>query len=317
MAGVRVKVSVPATSANLGSGFDSLGIALGLEDEFVFELGAGQSGVVLLGPEGVSQHARIPTGRDNLSIRAFEAAYAEAGQRAPEVMVTMANHIPVARGLGSSAAGIVAGTVAANEFMGRPLDRQAMLNLAAKLEGHPDNTTACMLGGLTASALVGSRTLWARLPLPPGLGCVVVVPDFQVSTSSARNVLPSSVQYSDAVFNVSRAALLVASLATGAYQNLRYAMEDRLHQPYRSALVPGLFAAVRAGLDAGALGVAMSGAGPSVLALVGEGVSREVVGQAIVDAFRQARVTSRAIPLPITSEGARVSYPTAKAGGLR
>ncbi|MDD2201605.1 MAG: homoserine kinase [Firmicutes bacterium] len=288
----KVIVHAPASSANIGPGYDSLAMALELRDDITFELAAkAESEAVTLTEDGSPFKEDLPTGRTNLTIRAFEAAFLEAGERPPSVRVTTVSRIPIARGLGSSAAAIVAGVAAGNVFCGGHLDLQGRLNLAARIEGHPDNTAACTLGGVTVSSLVGSRVMWAQVPLPKELRALVVVPDFGVSTGVARNVLPGSVLHADATFNVSRVALLVASLCTGAYENLRYATEDKLHQPYRSPLVPGMLDAIRSACDAGALGAYVSGAGPSILALMGAKADHEPIAHAISEAFGRSRVS--------------------------
>jgi homoserine kinase len=301
----KVIVRAPATSANMGPGFDSLGFAMELRDELTFERTAdAESQAITVDPDGKQVSLGVPTGSDNLAIRAFATAFREAGQEAPAVRVRIVNRIPVARGLGSSAAAIVAGLIAADVFMGVQPDLQRLLNTAARIEGHPDNTAACILGGITASSFVGARVLWARVPLCRSLHAVVAVPDFPVSTRAARNVLPGNVPYSDAVFNVGRLALLVASLASGNYANLRYAFDDRLHQPYRSGLVPGMVNAMKAACDAGAMGSYMSGAGPSILALIGDGEPGEHVASAMREAFALARVKAATMVLPMAESGA-------------
>ena len=301
----KVVVRPPATSANMGPGFDSLGFAMELRDELTFErTGDAESMAITLDPDGKPCESMIPTGSDNLAIRAFATAFDEAGQQAPRVRVSIVNRIPVARGLGSSAAAIVAGLVAADAFMGIEPDLQRRLNRAARIEGHPDNTAACILGGVTASSLVGARVLWAKVPVRGNLLAVVAVPDFPVPTRAARNVLPGNVPYSDAVFNVGRVALLVASLASGDYANLRYAMDDRLHQPYRSAIVPGMVNAMRAACDAGAMGSYMSGAGPSMLALLSGDTQPEIVAAAMEEAFARVRVNAVTMVLPMAMSGA-------------
>lgn len=301
----KVIVRAPATSANMGPGFDSLGFAMELRDELTFERAAdGQSQAITLDPNGRQVSLGIPGGSDNLAIRAFATAFREAGQPAPAVQVCIVNRIPVARGLGSSAAAIVAGLMAADVFMGVAPDLQRLLGTAARIEGHPDNTAACILGGITASSFVGARVLWARVPICHSLRAVVAVPDFPVSTRAARNVLPANVPHSDAVFNVGRVALLVASLASGNYANLRYAFDDRLHQPYRSGLVPGMANAMKAAADLGAIGSYMSGAGPSIMALIGDDELAEPVALAMREAFARARVNASTMVLPMAESGA-------------
>lgn len=323
----RVVVHAPATSANMGPGFDCLAVAVGLYDEFTFTvLGEGPSRAVTYDASGLGQAGagqahrppqgpaarsltvltRIPSDERNLAVRSFKAYFAEMGLRPPDVEVTCLSRIPVARGLGSSAAAIVAGITAAEAMAGQGVDVQRKLNVAARIEGHPDNTSACILGGVTVSSMVSSTVLWAKVPLALQLDTVVAVPDFTLSTAVARNVLPGSVLHSDAVFNVGRAALLVASLASGDCANLRWATEDRLHQPYRASLAPGMVTAVRMAIEAGALGSYVSGAGPSIMALVPSEADAAPVTKAMLAAFVQAKVTATAMRLAAGVPGARV-----------
>jgi homoserine kinase len=313
----RVVVKAPATSANMGPGFDALGIALGLYDEFSFAvLEAGPSRAAtydiskpLAGGGFAPPRFRVPTDASNLAIRAFRLACADLGVAAPEVDMTCMSRIPVSRGLGSSAAAITAGVTAAWAMFGDDVDGdvQRRLDLAARLEGHPDNTSACILGGMVASAQVASGVLWARVPVQAALEAIVAVPDVALSTSVARNVLPPNVPHSDAVFNVGRVALLVASLASGELHNLRWATEDRLHQPYRACLTPGTAAAVRVALEAGALGAYVSGAGPSAMALTAAGAANaSSVAEAMRTAFTQVGVACTILHLPMGAAGAGV-----------
>lgn len=255
---------------------------------------------------------RVPADATNLAIKSFRLACAHLGAAAPEVEMTCLGRIPVGRGLGSSAAAITAGITAAWAMFGHAAspdadaDVQRRLDLAARIEGHPDNTSACILGGMVASAQVASGVLWARVPLKAKLRGIVAVPEMALSTSVARNVLPAAVPHSDAVFNVGRAALLVASLASGELHNLRWATEDRLHQPYRASLAPGMAAAVRLALDAGALGAYVSGAGPSVMALSAGEAQASAVAEAMRTAFARASVECSVMNLPMGAPGASV-----------
>lgn len=328
MGPARVVVRAPATSANMGPGFDTLGIAVGLYDEFAFTvLGSGPSRAVTYdegspATDGGRAAARpaVPTDGTNLAIRAFKAFYTDVGLRAPEVEVTCRSRIPVGRGLGSSAAAITAGITAAEAMLGCGGDvdadgddatdaatgLQRRLDLAARIEGHPDNTSACILGGMVASAQVASSVLWARVPLGARLNGVVAIPETVLSTKIARNVLPSNVPHSDAVFNVGRVALLVASMVSGDLRNLHWATEDRLHQPYRASLAPGMASAMRLAVEAGALGAYVSGAGPSVMALVAEGRQSGAVAEAMGTAFAQSRMECTIMNLPMGAPGAGV-----------
>ncbi len=293
-----IRVRVPATSANLGPGFDALGIALRLYNTLELEA-AERPGIEIRG-EGAEALPRDPS---HLAYRAALAAVERAGPRArgprPRAFrLAQHNRIPLARGLGSSAAAILGGAAAANALLGGPLDRQALLDLAAEIEGHPDNVAPALLGGAVACARTADGVRWVRLTLPP-LRAVLAVPDCTVSTEAARRLLPPQVPFEDAVFNVTRTALLVAALAEGRTDVLDEATRDRLHQPYRARLVPGLERVFEAARRAGAHGVALSGSGPSVLAF-GDAPG---IGDAMAGAFRQAGCGCRTIAVEIDAEG--------------
>ena len=256
-----VTVRVPATSANMGPGFDCLGLALDIWSEVQVDLGG--SGVEVSG-EGKDSLARD---RENLVYRSIERAFAEAGKAMPDVGVACRNDIPLGRGLGSSSAAVVGGLVAGNELCGRPLSDDSLLALAARIEGHPDNSAAALLGGCRIVVGDGDRLVTALVPVPEDLSAVLFIPEVPMSTEQARGLLPPVVDRADAVHNIGRAALLVNALATGDLSQLRVATEDRLHQPARQTIFPAMRNIFRSALDAGALGVFLSGAGSTVLAL--------------------------------------------------
>jgi homoserine kinase len=248
------RVRVPASSANLGPGFDALGMALDVFLECRFRSASALS----IRVSGMDT-GRIPTGADNLI---WEIA---RGVGAPAIELDILNSIPVGKGLGSSAAAVTAGVVIGAEVAGLGWDRARVLDEVARIEGHPDNASACVLGGIVASAIDLNGTVRAvKMALPEKFGVAVVVPDFVVSTSLARSILPETYSKCDAIFNVQRTALLMAALSSGDSEALRVALEDRLHHPYRFGLVAGLeeMVALRA---PGLLGCVLSGAGPSVL----------------------------------------------------
>jgi homoserine kinase len=201
----------------------------------------------------------------------------------PPFSIQVVNRVPLARGLGSSASAIVGGLCAANLMLGSPADEETILSLATSIEGHPDNVAPALLGGLVVSSMVGDKVLWVKVKPPEGLQLVVAIPSFPLSTHAARGALPGMLLYSDAVFNVSRSSLLVAALSEGRMDLLRWAMEDRLHQPYRKKLVPGMDEVFEAAMNAGAHGVALSGAGPSLIAFVTE--NDETIGTAMQGAW--------------------------------
>jgi homoserine kinase len=294
---MSIDVRVPATSANLGPGFDVLGLALGLYNE----IGYDEADRVTVAIEGEGA-GRLDLGEGNVVARGARMAYETTGRRFPGAAIRCLNRIPPARGLGSSAAAWVGGLLAANATLGLPLDRDALLALACRAEGHPDNVAAALLGGLTVSCVSGEGVCAVSLPVPADLLWVVLVPDMESSTREARAILPQTVPRADAVFNLQRMGLLLAALASGRVDALGVAMEDRLHEPQRQALFPWMAAARRAALEAGALGCVLSGAGPSLLAAV-RGAA-EPVARAMEGALTAAGLHGRALPLPVDTTGA-------------
>jgi homoserine kinase len=294
---VRVHVSVPATSANLGPGFDALGLALTLHNEVVLSESEGVR--VAIEGEGA---AGLPRTADNVVARGVKLAYEAAGRPFRGCALECTNRVPAARGLGSSAAAWVGGLVAGNALLGSPLTNDALLALAARAEGHPDNAAAAIFGGLTVSCVSGSTVTAVSLPVPVGLRWVALIPEVTNATAEARAVLPASVPHGDAVFNVQRVALLLAGLWAGRPAALGVALEDRLHQPYRLKLFPWMPDVVRAARAAGALGCVLSGAGPSLLAVVA-GDEAPVVG-AMEAALRRAGIAGVARALGVDTSGA-------------
>jgi homoserine kinase len=295
---MRVRVRVPASSANLGPGFDALGLALALHNEVTLEEADGVS--VSVEGEGAG---RLDEGAGNVVARGVALGFEVAGRPFRGGRLRCVNRIPLSRGLGSSAAAWVGGLLAANALLGEPLDRAALVTAAARAEGHPDNVAAAVLGGLTVSCADGARVVAVSLPVPSEITWVVLVPEAESSTREARAVLPESLPRADAVFNVQRVSLLLAALAAGRPDLLGLAMQDRLHQPYRQRLFPWMEAVAGAGRRAGALGCVLSGAGPSMLAAVrGPG---DEVARAMERALREAGITGRALSLPVDAAGAR------------
>ncbi len=266
MPNTRYKLRVPASSANLGPGFDALGLALGIFLECRFRR-AERLAIRALGRDADC----ISTGEDNLIWQTALAVAADVGAALPPVDLEIDNDIPIGKGLGSSAAALTAGVVIADQLLGLHWKPLRILDEAARIEGHPDNVAACVLGSIVASAMdSGGVARAVRLELPARYGIAVVVPDFVVPTSEARAALPDCYSREDAVFNVQRSALLIAALATGTTSAFPAAFEDRLHQPYRAGLVPGLDEIVRVRAP-GLLGCVLSGAGPSILVFYEKG----------------------------------------------
>lgn len=302
-----VRVEVPATSANLGPGFDVLGLALD-RHESVRVLFGGAGPRVRVRAEGPGAE-RIPTGADNLAVRAIRRVYREARRPMPALDVALGVRLPVAGGLGSSSAAIVGGLVAANAALGRPFTTERLLGLATEMEGHPDNVAPALLGGLCMAVAEGKNVrcvAWRDAGLFRGLRAAVAVPRFPLLTSKSRGVLPARVPRADAVFNAARVALFLGAVRTGRWELLREAMRDRLHQPYRAPIVPGLAEAMSAATRAGAYGAALSGAGPSVLALVAPAAA-PAAARAMASAFARRGIEAESLVLKIDTRGAFVA----------
>ena len=266
--GRRATVEVPATSANLGAGFDCLAVALALTNKITLEVRSWSRGQIELTVDGEGS-GELTEDRENRFVQGVEAAMREARGELPEGVgwrVEMRNEIPLARGLGSSAAATVGGLIAANALLGGPLASHDVLRLAAEIEGHPDNAAAALLGGFVVSAASNGAIEAVRFDAPRDLRAVLFIPDLRLSTTEMREVLPDVVPRADAVANLAAVAAGVAGLATRRYDLLRLLTVDRLHEPYRAALYPALPRLVEAALEAGALGASLSGAGSAVIA---------------------------------------------------
>ncbi|WP_424768149.1 homoserine kinase [Paenibacillus sp. sgz302251] len=259
----RVIVKIPASTANLGPGFDTLGMALSLYAWIELSV-AERTEFQLFG----EQMKGLPRDKSNLIYKVAQLVFKEAGVDVPELSITMYSDIPLTRGLGSSASAIVGSLVAANALIGSPLSDDKLFQMATALEGHPDNVGASLFGGIVVSAWDGERADYVRIEPHHKLDTLVAIPAFQLSTEKARHALPSQVSMADAVFNVGRSSLLVAALANGELGMIRHAMKDRLHQPYRAALIPGMTTILERAAEFGALGAALSGAGPTLIAFV-------------------------------------------------
>ena len=283
---------VPASSANLGPGFDALGLAIDIPLLCRFRP-APELRIAVSGRDA----AGIPATEENLIWQTALRVAADVGETLPPVELEIENQIPLGKGLGSSAAALTAGVVIAAELLGLHWKRSRVLDEAARIEGHPDNVAACVLGSLVTSAIdSGGVARAVRLELAEHFGIAVVVPDFILPTSEARAVLPASYSREDTVFNVQRSALLIAALATGTSAAFPAALEDRLHQPYRVPLVPGLDEILRLRAP-GLLGCALSGAGPSILVFLERGFEpvSDLVRQIFASHGRAAEVLDVAI----------------------
>ena len=293
-----VKVKVPGTSANCGPGFDSIGIACTIYNEL--ELTLNNSGKLIIEIDGEGKN-NIPCDERNVVWKSIQYLLRKAEKKYDGGIIKMSNGIPLARGLGSSAAAIVAGLMAANLAIGTPFNKQEVFQMATDIEGHPDNVAPAIFGGITLS--IDQDHIAQCLSFMPQkeLKLVVAIPSFNLSTKMARRVLPNTVPLQDAVFNVSRTALLVGALCKGEYQHLRNALGDKLHQPYRLGLIPGMEDVFNEALENGALGVALSGAGPCLIAFTNRKMNE--IGEAMVNAFKSNGVNAKYVVLDIDSQG--------------
>lgn len=295
----KASVTVPASTANLGPGFDCLALALSLRN--TVELYEASQGLEI-DVEGEGED-RIALDSTNLIARAAEAVFERVGRRPAGLRVHAVNGIPVGSGLGSSSAAIVGGLAAANALVDGRLTRDDLLRLATGIEGHPDNVSAALFGGLTLASASGEELLVKSLSVPP-LKVVIALPDLRLSTAEARAALPAQVPLKDAVFNIGRALFTVQALTQVDYDLLRFAMADRLHQPYRRSLIPGFDAVVMAARKAGAAAVALSGAGPALVAFAPDRYWD--IANAMQAAFAAAGLASRTFVLPVDRQGVQV-----------
>ncbi len=296
----KVTISVPATSANLGPGFDCLGLALDLHNHVTFT--AVSPPALQINVTGIDAH-KVPADETNLVYTSANWLFAEVGKRPSGLIIEQENNIPVGSGLGSSSTAVLAGLLGANELLGRPYTRAQILQFATEKEGHPDNIAPALYGGLVLSVNDHDKLHIERLKIAPQT-VVVVLPDFHLLTSAARAVLPQTVPLQDAIFNASRTPLLIRALETADYDLLAIAMQDKLHQPYRIPLIPGMEQAMTAAKQAGASAVALSGAGPSLIAFAPHG--HEQIAQEMITRFQDAGLDSRVWHLNLDLQGTTI-----------
>ena len=303
-----ITITVPATTANLGPGFDCIGAALSLYNSFQFsrlEPSATEKlKITVTGQEA----AKVKTDESNLAYVAFVTLYDRLNQSPPPVAIHIDMQVPLARGLGSSATAIVGGLVGANVLAGAPLSQVEVMQLAIELEGHPDNVVPALLGGcrLAASHTPGGSWEICDIPWHPDIVPVVAIPDFELSTAEARRVLPADYSRADAIFNVAHLGLLVRALATGDRDWLRCALQDKIHQPYRRSLIRGYKAVQEAAVNAGACGMVISGAGPTLLALT-DVTNAVAVEKAMASAWGEFGVKADVRAISLDNRGAQVS----------
>ena len=295
-------VKVPATTANIGPGFDCLGAALTCYNSFQFTaLEPTVASPLQIQVQGIEAE-QVATDASNLVYKAFAAYFGDGS--VPSVQIKIQLGVPLARGLGSSATAIVAGLMGANALAGSPLTKQQLLQQAIAMEGHPDNVAPALLGNCQLAAKDQQTESWTICDVPwsPKIVPVVAIPNFELSTCSARHVLPASCSYDTAIFNVAHLGLLIRGLGSGQADWLRAALQDQLHQPYRQSLIPGYAAVSRAAIQAGAYGMVISGAGPTLLAL-GPAAMGDAIATAMQSAWSEKHHVETAV-LQIDTEGA-------------
>jgi len=303
----KVTVKVPASTANLGPGFDCLGMALHLHAWI--QMSVAQETKVLLRNQMIQGVAQDKT---NLIYVAAQQVFAKAGVIHPELEIVIYSEIPLARGFGSSAVAIIGGMCGANALIGNMLSQDTLFQMACALEKHPDNVGASLFGGLVVSFWDGLRAEHIRIQPHERIEVLAAVPEFELSaekTEKARHVLPKEVKLTDAVFNLAHSSLLVAAFCSGQLEMIQHAMKDVLHQPYRAALIPGMSVLLSEGVHHGALGIALSGAGPTILAFVDSHSDRKQQLESFIqDTLLQAQVKVQMMWLSPCMQGAEVLY---------
>lgn len=294
-----VKVRVPASSANLGPGFDSLGVALNLYSYLTAEITTYDMLEIII--TGQHSGSDIPLDKTNTVYAAIEYVHKKLGLKVEGLRLTMDLNSPIARGLGSSATAIASGVFIANELLDRPLTMQGMIDIANEIEGHPDNVVPTLIGGYVVSVMEGNSVVYVQSPFPPALKFIAVIPDFELLTSKAKAVVPKEFSISDTIYNLSRTALLTAAFATNDYKTIKYALKDKVHQNYRASLIPGMKEVMAVGETMGALGCYLSGAGPTICAIVHKDVDK--VGASMVKTWSEFGITAQYRLLDVDRQG--------------
>lgn len=309
---MKVTVKVPATTANIGPGFDCFGIALSIYnkvtlEELVYPDKGVQINILSEEEDEIdSSILAIPTDESNIVYKAVELLYNYVGQTPPAMKINIKSGIPIAKGLGSSASVIAGGIIAANELLGNPADQAALLSIANEIEGHPDNITPAFLGGFNfSSAEEDGSILHRKIDWPEKWKFVVCIPDYELATQISRSVLPEKVSIRDAVFNVKRSAMFIEALHLQNTELMKYALDDRLHQIYRSRLING-FDEIKSKLNelSNVLGIVISGAGPSLLVIYEKDNNFEEIKFALNSVWQEIGVKTLIKSVDIDTEGA-------------
>uniref|UniRef100_UPI004027EF6A homoserine kinase n=1 Tax=Candidatus Stercorousia sp. TaxID=3048886 RepID=UPI004027EF6A len=310
---MKISVKVPATTANLGPGFDCLGMALPIYNIITIEEtvlpGTGIEINVINDNQTTDDllMEHIPMDENSIIYKAVELLYNSIGQTPSELKITVQSQIPIARGLGSSASVIVGGLLAANELLGHPADEVALLSIASEVEGHPDNVTPAIVGGLVLSSQEDDGSiLYRKLDWPEEWNITVCVPDYELSTDISRSVLPKEVPMEDAVFNAKRLAMFVQAVNTKDPELMKAALKDKLHQPYRMKLVPGLDKIIEnLKHEENVLGCVLSGAGPSII-VISQKNDLEKIKSIIKNTWEDMNVKVNIMTLPVENQGAHI-----------
>ncbi len=306
---MKVSVKTPATIANIGPGFDSFGLALPLYNIVSVEEtvlpGTGIEINIINEKNNENDLIDIPTDKNNIVYKAIELLYNFIGQNPNELKITIKTQIPISRGLGSSASVIVGGLIAANELLGRPADEKVLLSIATEIEGHPDNITPAFVGGMTmASWEEDGSVIYRKLPWNDEWKLMVCIPDYELNTEISRSVLPKEIPLVDAVYNLKRSAMFVEALYTKDEELLKMSLKDKIHQPYRQKLVPGM-SEIMDNLKHtnGVIGTVLCGAGPSVL-IIYNGIGVSEIKEIVSNSWNYFNVKTNFLNLPIEKEGA-------------
>lgn len=297
---MKINVRVPATTANLGAGFNCLGLALELYNDLELEETDGESSIEICG-EGEDS---LPRNEDNLCLQATKAVLDRCGYRPKGLRFRLTNRIPITKGLGSSAAAIVASAVATNQLCGNGLPTDELIQVCSNLEGHADNIVAAFIGGLTVCGYRDNQVVYKNFFIRRGIRAIVAIAEIELKTKDAISLLPQQVPFEDAVFNISRCGLFLSGIISDDLDLMGLGMEDRLHQPYRIPLIPGVEGVFKEALRAGAHGVALSGAGPSVVAITNR--YPQPIGEAMEEAFKRNGIESKVMILDVDNKGIKI-----------
>lgn len=307
---MKVSAQVPATIANLGCGFDCLGLALPVYNTVTIEetvLPGSGIEINIIDESNINDVENIPHDKNNIVFKAIELLYNYIGQSPNELKISINTGIPVARGLGSSASVIVGGLFAANELLGRPADEAVLLSIATEIEGHPDNIAPAILGGVVLSDWEeDGSVITNKLPWPEDWTVTICIPDYELSTEISRSVLPKEVSMRDAVYNLRHSAMFVQAVHTKDSELLKLSLKDKLHQPYRMKLVPGLNQIMdNLKHEEGVFGCVLAGAGPSI-AVIQNGSKGDIIKEIVADTWNNINVNAKIYTFPALNEGAKI-----------